>query len=91
MSGIYILYASTTHSPPILRTFDAAFAATVQPAAYPLVCSLGAMLQLLCQVDGAIYTEWALINANSDGNLELGIGNGAGSFVASANLFVVSV
>ena len=91
MSGLYILYASTTHNPPIFRTFTAAFALTVNPVAYPLVCTLGTGSQLFCQADGTVYTDFVLINANSDGNLELGIGNGGGSFVAVTNLFVEAV
>jgi hypothetical protein len=91
-TGLYILYATTGNTPPVIRT--GVVGHDFDPPGYPLVCDFRDNGKLNCTANGNIYGTLMLVNgklslcftlkclgltclANNDGLLELAIGNAA--------------
>ncbi|KAM3073690.1 hypothetical protein ACMFMF_006892 [Clarireedia jacksonii] len=92
-SGLYLLYATTGHSPPVIRTGVVGY--EFDPPGFPLVCKVSTVdLSLSCRADGQIYARLMLVDVNGDGLLELAIGNGAtaaSTYVSTVELYLVEV
>lgn len=60
-SGLYILWATASYSPPSIKVAPVGFTGWVVPA-WPLVCSIDGNLKVACTANGNIYGKFYLIN-----------------------------
>lgn len=60
-SGLYILWATASFSPPSIKVAPIGYNGWIIPA-WPLVCSVDNSLKLTCRANGNIYNKWILEN-----------------------------
>lgn len=71
-SGLYILWATASYSPPSIKVAPVGFTGWVVPA-WPLVCSIDGNLKVSCTANGDIYGKFYLINGMLSFSESLGI------------------
>jgi hypothetical protein len=60
-AGLYLLYATTGNSPPIIRTGVVGY--DFDPPGFPLVCQVSSVdLSLTCKANGQVFGQLMLVN-----------------------------